>query len=90
MSSADATLPILRQDIRLHRVNAEHGKHRFLVHDPLAHRYFTLSRRSIEILKHWPKLPTSPDVLRNALGANNVTPPDDAELKSLAATLMSR
>jgi len=83
MSSADATLPILRQDIRLHRVNAEHGKPRFLVHDPLAHRYFTLSRRSIEILKHWPKLPTSPDVLRNALGANNVTPPDDAELKSL-------
>ena len=78
-----SVLPILRQDIRLHRINAEQGQARFLIHDPLSHRYFTLSKRSIEILRYWPRKPTSPDALRDIMRKNNAPLPDDAELEGL-------
>lgn len=84
-----AHLPLLRQDIRLSRINAENGQPRFLVHDPLAHRYFALSKRSVEIISFWPRVPKSTEWLSAAMKAAGRKPPSDEELSALLQFMRS-
>lgn len=84
-----AHLPLLRQDIRLSRINAENGQSRFLVHDPLAHRYFALSKRSVEIISFWPRVPQSTEWLSAAMNAAGRQPPSDEELSALLQFMRS-
>ena len=52
-SARSAELPVLRQDIQLHRGLALEGRQNWLVYDPVRHRYFQISHRAFRLLSLW-------------------------------------
>lgn len=50
---ATATLPPLRQDLRLAPGPPEQGAPTWIVHDPAANRFLQLGELEVEILSHW-------------------------------------
>jgi len=52
--TSSVILPMLRQDVRLLKgVNDEDGSPRWMLYDPIANQYFTLSEDALKLIKHW-------------------------------------
>lgn len=45
--------PALREDLRLHPGAREGHEERWLIYDPIAHRYHEIDERAYQILRHW-------------------------------------